>query len=38
MYNVSDLLGKPLLSISDALLLGTISNIYFDPKLQEEPL
>ncbi|MBR2970274.1 MAG: hypothetical protein IKC48_00540 [Clostridia bacterium] len=34
MYNVSDLLGKPLLSISDALLLGTISNIYFDPKLQ----
>lgn len=38
MYNVSELLGKPLLSISDALLLGTISNIYFDPKLQRGTL
>ncbi|MCH5164236.1 MAG: PRC-barrel domain-containing protein [Clostridiales bacterium] len=33
MYKVSDLLGKPLLSLSEAQLLGTIGNIYFDDKM-----
>lgn len=33
MYKVSDLLGKPLLGLSEARLLGTIGNIYFDDKM-----
>ncbi len=32
MYNVSDLLGKPLINIVSAHPLGTIANIYFDEK------
>lgn len=35
MYKASDLLGKPLLSLSEAELLGTIGNIYFDDKMQK---
>ncbi len=35
MYKVSDLLGKPLLSIGDAKIVGTISNMLFDEKLQK---
>ena len=33
MYKVSELLGKPLLSLSEAEFLGTIGNIYFDDKM-----
>ncbi|MBR2967809.1 MAG: hypothetical protein IKC35_03410 [Clostridia bacterium] len=32
MYKVSELLGKPLLSLSEARMLGTINNVYFDEK------
>lgn len=32
MYKISDLLGKPLLSLCEAKFLGTIANIYFDAK------
>lgn len=35
MYKVSDLLGKPIISLSEARLLGTISNIYFDEKMSK---
>lgn len=33
MYKVSELLGKPLLSLCEAEFLGTIGNIYFDDKM-----
>ncbi len=33
MYKVSDLLGKPILALSEAQILGTISNICFDEKM-----
>lgn len=33
MYKVSDLLGKPLLALSEAQILGTIANIFFDDKM-----
>ncbi len=32
MYNVSDLLGKPLIDLASANLLGTVANLYFDEK------
>lgn len=35
MYKVSELLGKPLLSLSEAEFLGTIGNIYFDDKMSK---
>lgn len=35
MYNVSDLLGKPLIDLASAGLIGTIANIYFDDKCQK---
>lgn len=35
MYRVSDLLGKPLLDISEAKFLGTICNIRFDDKMSK---
>lgn len=35
MYKVSDLLGKPLLSLCEAKFLGTIANIYFDAKMSK---
>ncbi len=35
MYKVSDLLGKPLLSLCEAKFLGTICDIYFDDKMQK---
>ncbi len=33
MYKVSELLGKPLLSLSEAKILGTVANILFDEKM-----
>lgn len=33
MYKVSELLGKPLISVNDAQITGTISNIFFNEKL-----
>ena len=33
MYKVSELLGKPLITLSEAKILGTVSNIFFDTKL-----
>lgn len=35
MYKVSDLLGKPLLALSEAQILGTIANIFFDDKMSK---
>ncbi len=35
MYKVSDLLGKPLLALSEAQILGTIANICFDDKMNK---
>ncbi len=35
MYKVSELLGKPLISVSDAEITGTVSNIFFDDKLRQ---
>ncbi len=32
MYNVSDILGKPLIDLASARVIGTIANIYFDDK------
>ena len=34
MIKISDFLGKPLISISDAKSVGYVSNVWFDGKLQ----
>lgn len=35
MFKVSELLGKPLLSLSEGRMLGTINNVYFDEKFSK---
>lgn len=32
MYNVSDIIGKPLIDLASARLYGTVADIYFDDK------